>query len=96
MCINPRVSSLAAAGKHRLMLFDQHIREDVCLDNQDLLRILKLCSDKFLSKFLPHNLRSALSFRLNANIGIKFESSLEVPINKSKISFKPIFTPTLA
>lgn len=89
VCINSRVSSLAAVGKCKLMLFDQHIREDVCLDNQDLLRILRLCSDKFLSKFPSHNLGSGLSsipdefkeISLNANSEIK--SSFKVLIDKS-------------
>lgn len=50
VCINPWVYCLAAVGKHRLMLFDRHIRAAVCLNNQDELKILRLCLDVFFSK----------------------------------------------
>lgn len=62
MCINPRVASLAAQDKHRLMSFDRHITEDVCLDKQDAPRILKPCLDRFLSNYLSCNLESVQSF----------------------------------
>lgn len=48
--INPGLYSPAAAGKQRLMLYDTHIRADVCLDNQDPLRVSRLRSDELSSK----------------------------------------------